>query len=923
MSDDLSPDLEAALQRWFEGLEGGREPKPSEICPDDPELLADLERILSRDQLASRTLKIVNGPEPEEVRSRRVPANLGDFVVCQRLGAGAMGEVYLARQKSLGRLVALKVLRPDAGRDDRLRQRFFREAEIAASLEHPNIVPIFAVGEADGFAYIAMKVLSGPALDKAPQPMPAGQVARIGVAVALALQEAHATGVIHRDVKPANIVLDSGVPYVLDFGLARGDQHLGLTATGTTPGTVPYMSPEQIRAGSSTTTLDARTDIYSLGATLYQMASGHPPFWGNDAASCIRKILETEPKKIEGVDRDLQTIVLRALEKDRERRFASAESLADDLQRYLDGRPIVSRPAGPWVRLTKLVRRHRRTSLFVGTMLIVVLALGAILSIRSLREAERRQAELTQIREELSLGNLELARALIQKARERYGDDGGLGSLAARRRARVLLADLLDALQERAEAQDRPSTHALVEEIRTLDALVSPEAIRELALARVADALLARKGEHAQALLADIEPGRDTAALAAALSRSSEWKLPDPTGHGATEFAFSLIAMRLADRPGAEQLREAGLARRRFFHDQRVRYAELLVLAEQGGHDDAVLQGLLGVQQEGRYRRGVLRNLLRQSLVLGRMPFARRLLAEFREDWPEATWSGVDAAMVVEALWRQGETDEAQSVLERAATRFPESFSLWVMRARAAVARGDADGVRAALERSAEVAQSPAQGDLARSQLLALEARALPAWDLRGLAPIEASQREGVESLLGRVEQFLTGCRSPKARTEASVLASRLLLLLGRHAECQVRLSEALSGPLLPAARLERGLQAFVHYQVQARADQSESAKPLARAMSEVFGALNRNATEGMEQLDLLIASAEGGLASARPEQLAQAHHYRAALAFFLGRFEESLESIDLALEIYEEHLSSRERAYLAQLRRAAARRRR
>ncbi len=276
----------------------------------------------------------------------------GDYELIKELGRGGMGVVYKARQISLNRPVAVKLLKADIlASDDELR-RFQNEAEAVALLDHPHIVPIFEVGEHEGRQYFSMKLVGGPSLEKklsdyAADPKAA---ARLVKTAAEAVHHAHQRGILHRDLKPSNILLDErGEPYVTDFGLAKrveGDSEM--TVSGAILGTPPYMAPEQAsgRRGAVTTA----TDVYGLGAILYALLTGPGPFRGESLADILEQVREQPPERpVEAqprTPRDLEIICLKCLEKDPRRRYASAQALAEDLGRYVAGEPITARPAG-------------------------------------------------------------------------------------------------------------------------------------------------------------------------------------------------------------------------------------------------------------------------------------------------------------------------------------------------------------------------------------------------------------------------------------------------------------------------------------------------------------------------------------------------------------------------------------------------
>jgi serine/threonine protein kinase len=357
-----------------------------------------------------------------------VHQRLGDFEIAHELGRGGMGIVYEARQLSLNRRVALKVLSGGLGLTPKAVQRFRREAEAAARLHHTNIVPVYATGEEDGTHFYAMELIDGPSLDQVirqlrgntrrsgptstasadadnipPDLVQTGPyvegagisnataglsssslgsgssyfdtVARMLAEVADALEYAHQEGVIHRDIKPSNLLLSpAGRLSVNDFGLARMLERPGMTTTGEFVGTPAYMSPEQIAAGR--TLLDHRTDIYSLGATLYEMLTLHPPFRGERRDQVLTQILHKEPKAPRKVNAkvpvDLETICLKALEKDPDRRYQTAGAMAEDLRRYVNRFAILARRAGPVQRLIKWVRRRPSVAASLGCLLCAV-----------------------------------------------------------------------------------------------------------------------------------------------------------------------------------------------------------------------------------------------------------------------------------------------------------------------------------------------------------------------------------------------------------------------------------------------------------------------------------------------------------------------------------------------------------------------
>jgi serine/threonine protein kinase/Tfp pilus assembly protein PilF len=287
--------------------------------------------------------------------------------------------VYRAHQKSLNRTVALKLLGLGPWTTETHLKRFRREAEAAASLQHPGIVPIYEVGEREGQCYFSMKFVEGGQLDEVTkrQPIPIRRAVELIVKLARTVHYAHEHGILHRDIKPGNILLDeNGEPHLTDFGLARlVEAESTVTRTLDVLGTPSYMAPEQ--AAGETTKLSKATDVYGLGAVLYQLLTGHPPFAGGTTYETIRLLRDTEPRQPRQlnpkIDRDLSTISLKCLEKDPQRRYATALALAEDLEHWLRHEPIRAKPSGFFTHARKWVRRNPSTTVLV-TLLIAVLA---------------------------------------------------------------------------------------------------------------------------------------------------------------------------------------------------------------------------------------------------------------------------------------------------------------------------------------------------------------------------------------------------------------------------------------------------------------------------------------------------------------------------------------------------------------------
>lgn len=386
---------------------GARSPCPQEIFARRAESSGETETLPSGE------------PQPAEPAVGTTIHYFGDYEILEEIARGGMGVVYKARQKSLNRIVALKIVLAGEFASSADIERFHAEAEAAANLDHPGIVPIYEVGTFEGRHYFSMAYVEGQSLAAriAGGPLAPDLAADIVKAVAEAVHYAHQRGVIHRDLKPANILLDcAGRPRVTDFGLAKrvgGGSHV--TTTGQILGTPSYMPPEQASGG----TIVPASDVYALGAVLYAVLTGRPPFYAADTLETISQVLNAEPvsprRLNPNVARDLETIVLKCLEKSPQRRYATAEELAEELERYVTGRPIRARPISRPERLWRWCRRNppRAVAAGVALLLLIVILIGG-LWFHGRLQGQLRQTEAAK---------QELQRALVREAAERLDSD--------------------------------------------------------------------------------------------------------------------------------------------------------------------------------------------------------------------------------------------------------------------------------------------------------------------------------------------------------------------------------------------------------------------------------------------------------------------------------------------------------------------
>jgi serine/threonine-protein kinase len=379
-----------------------------QTCAGDEDLREKVEALLTSHRQAETFIEATIGVAAADIvgqtqlprmggatRLAGMLGDFGDYELQDEIGRGGQAVVYRAHQKSLNRTVALKVIGLGPWATETHLKRFRREAEAAASLNHPCIVPIYEVGEGDGVCYFSMGLVEGEQLDAIlksatadsscgeREPMPIRCAVELIAKVARTVHYAHEHGILHRDIKPGNILLDkNGEPHLTDFGLARlVEAESTVTHTLEVLGTPSYMAPEQ--AVGEHEKLSITTDVYGLGAVLYQLLTGHPPFAGGTTYETIKLLLDTEPRQPRlwnpKIDRDLSTVCLKCLEKDPKRRYPSALALAEDLERWLRHEPIRAHRTGIFTHARKWVRRNPSVAVMTTLLLILAVPLGVMI----------------------------------------------------------------------------------------------------------------------------------------------------------------------------------------------------------------------------------------------------------------------------------------------------------------------------------------------------------------------------------------------------------------------------------------------------------------------------------------------------------------------------------------------------------------
>ena len=399
--------VDALAHDFLARYRNGERPSIDEYARRHPTLSAQIESVfpsvlsLEKVKIGQRTA--VDG---RATLAGREIKRLGDFEILREIGRGGMGIVFAARQESLDRIVAIKVLPRQSLMDDADLHRFHREARLAAAMHHSNIVPVYGTGDFDGSHYLVMQLVDGVSLDRhlieADQQMTVDEVAELGVQIADAIAYAHDNGVLHRDIKPANVILQpDGVAQITDFGLATSTDN-ERTQSRTLSGSLRYLAPERLKGIS-----DQRSDVYSIGLTLFEMLVGEPAFQQNDTNELLHALVNPSPltitKSRTDVPLDLETIVLKAMASDPKGRYQSAGDLRDDLRRFLANEPIVARKTTSLQRLALWCRREPKSAIAAATAITALLIISAISTLAYLFTADANQKTVAALKRSESI----------------------------------------------------------------------------------------------------------------------------------------------------------------------------------------------------------------------------------------------------------------------------------------------------------------------------------------------------------------------------------------------------------------------------------------------------------------------------------------------------------------------------------------
>lgn len=782
--------LEGILASVYEAEAAGRSPDLDALCGGDAALRREVEAALALDE----DIDSAFGSLRSTLRADAPGANVGRFRIEATLGEGGTGRVFRAVDPDRGGHVALKVQRVP---DQITRLRLQREAEITAAIDHPNIVRVHEVGEADGLAWIAMELFEGTTFGDWAAQRPPREIARAAAAVARALHAAHAQGVVHRDVKPSNILMRGDAPCVADFGLAKTLDAERLTREGIALGTMPYMAPEQLTGDRAL--MDARTDVYGLGAALYDVVAGQPPFAGDSGDQLLRDILARDPKPLPLVAalRDLDTVVAKALAKEPGHRYATAEEMARDLERFGRGDPVVARRRGLASRGWRQVRRHPRLAL-AFTSLVALSAGTAASAVQQARRTHAQiRANLSTVTSGLAQRRLADARARLDELRALAPDHTELPRLERELEARQAVERVLDAIHG-ASALSSLRVESLERDLLTTEA--PRRWPHEVAIARILLALRTGDRARTETLLTEITRAPTQAlpratALAQAIVDDGDLAAileAVPSG-GVDDRVATATMLRLVDAPVALRENEVWIARWEAPQHFRIGFEAAHLADHRGNYAEAVeiWQALRGVG----YRTDVVDRNLARALTLAEQPErADAVIHSLLEDARPRNAS--DAAVWIEVALRNRRWDEARHRLERSAHLADPHGDMQFVHALLQVSAweqqlpGHSEAqTMAVLEDLAHADNRPRYQHYARSMLLELRWRALanrPDW------PPSQRPPDDIAAQLGEIDDaakaLIPSVHDHRTRCDLHILRANIALAQLDHASGEAQL---------------------------------------------------------------------------------------------------------------------------------------
>lgn len=771
--------VEAALARYFQAQDDGEAIDVATACGGDDALYIHVRAVLD----GSPDL-VVSSAKSSGVHA---VSSFGDFDIIEQIGKGGMGTVYLATQRSLGRQVALKVLDLAAAGMPNARARMRREAELTALLDHPNIVPIYAVGEVGEVPFIAMKLLQGPSLADAEPSWTPQRVAEIGIELAEALDAAHLQGVVHRDVKPANILMDGTVPVFVDFGLAKTQSDPTMTQEGKVAGTLRYMAPERLDAASAV--LDPRIDVYGLGATLYELLAAREVFAEEHPTALIRAVLGREPAPINLTKRDvdLETIVLRALAKEPQRRFSTAKDMAKDLRNYLRGDPIASRRTSIYERVLRVIRRNPRIAGLLAAVALLLILLAGVLYVGVREEQSDLSRRLAASRGDLAEGRNNKALADLQLLASRHSEDQRVLAMLQVAEAEVAVDRLVMAVAERAYIPDESSIDALTRQVaksgREMGSRQATGREIPVALARSLTFHQMKRPDQAKLALSELDPTassrRDVSALGALLAgRDLPWALPErkPVELGDQDSALLVaMALQVAGADEGAVLDELRSSESKELSSLRKVYFEAVVRAEMGQYH--VARGILvGLARPGAPPM-VWRWLAAVQMRLGRYQEAGESLRRAHSDRPpEADYLRWEHAITTAT--QRGGREAGQEIVSD--LRRTPGLKLDVVRLlNEWEGQADPESATRAVARLEEILKTSTMDRFA-SEITKAIAIKLAGWHLPDLVDADQSARAAHVAILDRWLQDFQSMRYSVTRRVAGKWIARSLCNSGR-----------------------------------------------------------------------------------------------------------------------------------------------